>query len=140
MTAAFINGTTIKRGDGATPTEVFAAIEEVVSISGLGKTKPLVDTTNFDSAAREYIAGLADGQEITLECNYLPGGTNQQALVNDVDTDVASRNFEILITDGTTPKTYAFAVVPLSYVITPSPDDKNMISFTLKITGDITIS
>ncbi len=138
MSSAFLNGVTIKRGDGA-GTEVFTAISEVLSMSGLGKTNPLVEVTNFDSTGREYIAGLADGTEISLECNYLPADTQQQALVADVDAGTV-RNFEILITDGTTPLTYSFAVTPLSWVINPSFDDKNTLTFTLKISGAITVA
>ncbi|MCP5019399.1 MAG: hypothetical protein GY938_29575, partial [Ketobacter sp.] len=61
------------------------------------------------------------------------------ALVADVDAGTV-RNFEILITDGTTPLTYSFAVTPLSWVINPSFDDKNTLTFTLKISGAITVA
>ena len=138
MSSAFLNGVTIKRGDGA-GTEVFNAISEVLSMSGLGKTNPLVEVTSFDSTGREYIAGLADGTEITLECNYLPADTQQQALIGDVDNGTV-RNMQVLITDGTTPLTYSFAVTPLSWVINPSFDDKNTLTFTLKISGAITVA
>lgn len=138
MSSAFINGVTIKRGDGGA-TEVFTAISEVNSMSGLGKTNPLVEVTSFDSTGREYIAGLADGTEITLECNYLPADTQQQGLISDVDAGT-NRNLEVDVTDGTTPKTYAFAVTPLSWVINPSYEDRNTITFTLKISGAITVS
>jgi len=138
MSNAFLNGVTIKRGDGAGP-EVFTLFPEVTSMSGLGKTNPLVEVTNFDSTAKEYIAGLAGGTEVTLEANYLPADTQQQGLIADVDAGL-NRNFEILITDGTTPKTYAVTFTCLSWVINPSYDDKNTISFTLKISGDIVVS
>lgn len=136
--SAFINGVTIKRGDGATPTEVFTLFPEVNSMSGLGKTNPLVEVTNFDSTGREYIAGLADGTEVTLEANYLPGDTEQAGLIADVDAG-ANRNFEITVTDGTTPKVFTVTFVCLGWVISPSFDDKNTITFTLKVSGDITV-
>lgn len=138
MSNAFIAGVTIKRGDAAGP-EVFTAIEEAISLSGLGKTNPLIDQTNFDSTAKEYIAGLPDGTEITLECNFLPGATVQQLLIGDVDSKT-NRNLEITITDGTTPLVYTFAVVPLSWTINPQVEDRNTLTFTLKITGAITVA
>jgi hypothetical protein len=138
MSNAFLNGVTIKRGDGA-GTEVFTLFPEVTSMSGLGKTNPLIEVTNFDSTGKEYIAGLADGTEVTLEANYLPADTQQQGLIADVDAGL-NRNFEIAITDGTTPKTYAVTFTCLSWVINPSYDDKNTISFTLKISGAIVVS
>jgi hypothetical protein len=36
--------------------------------------------------------------------------------------------------------TYTFSAVCLSWAISPSYDDANMISFTLKISGDITVT
>jgi hypothetical protein len=138
MTSAFINGLTVKRGDGAT-SEVFTTIPELASISNFGKTNSLVDVTNFDSTAREYIAGLSDGTEIDMEYNFLPGDATQQALITDVDNQT-TRNLQIVITDGTTTKTYDFAVVCMSWALAPSFDDKNMLTFGLKITGAITVS
>lgn len=139
MSSAFLNGVTIKRGDGADPTEVFALFPEVLSMSGLGKTNPLVEVTSFDSAGREYIAGLADGTEVSIEANYLPADTQQQGLIADVDAGL-NRNFEIAITDGVTPLTYSVTFTCLSWVINPSFEDKNTISFTLKISGAIVVA
>lgn len=138
MSSAFLNGVTIKRGDGA-GTEVFTPMSEVIGLSGLGKTNPLVEVSSFDSTVREYIAGLADGTEVTLEANYLPADAEQQGLITDVD-DGLNRNFEILITDGTTPLTYSVTFTCLSWVINPSFDDKNTVTFTLKISGAIVVA
>jgi hypothetical protein len=144
MSNAFLNGVTISRSANVSPL-AFVSIPEVMSLSGLGKTNPLVDVTSFDSTAREYIAGLADGSEITMECNYLPGNTAQDAIVADVDSGT---NFYMQVTaenpnSGTSPiasDTYTFLVTPLSWTFAPSYEDKNMMSFTLKISGDITVS
>ena len=144
MSNAFLNGVTIQRSANVSPL-VLSSIPEVNSMSGLGKTNPLVDVTSFDSSAREYIAGLADGSEITLECNYLPDNTVQAAIVADVDSGT---NFymQIVATNpnsGTSPiaaETFTFLVTPLSWEFGPSYDDKNTMSFTLKISGDITRS
>lgn len=139
MTAAFISGTTVKLGDGASPL-VYSAIEEIISISGVGKTNPLIDATNLDSTAKEYIAGLADGTEITLECNLLTtGGTQQGALKTAVNAGT-NKSIQITITDGSTPEIYTFLVIPLSWVINPQVEDRNTITFTMKITGSITQS
>jgi hypothetical protein len=144
MSNAFLNGVTISRSANVSPLS-FSSIPEVMSLSGLGKTNPLVDVTSFDSTAREYIAGLADGSEITMECNYLPGNTAQDSIVADVDSGT---NFYMQVTatnpnSGNSPNdadTYQFLVTPLSWTFAPSYEDKNMMSFTLKISGDITVS
>lgn len=139
MTSAFIGGLTFQRSNGASP-EVYSTVVEVTNLGGFGKTNPLVDVTSHDSTAREYIAGLADGSEISVEGNRVHSSPSvQDALIADVDAGT-TRNFKLTLTDGVTPVVYTFAAVCLSWMITPSFDDKNTISFSLKITGAITVA
>jgi hypothetical protein len=144
MTAAFIGGLSVKRLNITTSPNAYEALEEVNNLSGLGTTNPLVDVTSHDSSAREYIAGLGDGSELTIECNRVQtAGNNQDDLVSDVDNGTTS-GFQITLTDESvspnTVKTYTFSAVCLSWVVTPSFDDKHMIEFTIKITGAITVT
>jgi hypothetical protein len=139
-TSAFTAGLTVKRGDGGSPSETFTTIEEVFSVSPIGKTNALIDATNYDSGGnREFIHGLADGAEISIECNYLPAATVQAALKGDVDNKTR-RNLKVVLTDGTTTKNFTFACIPLSWNIAPSLDNKNVITFSVKVTGAITVS
>lgn len=116
----------------------FDAVEEVFSISGLGKTNNLVDVTNFDSpeGTMEYIAGLADGQEITVECNYIPGATQQSAMISAVDAGT-NRSFRVSYIGSSPDEQFTFDGVPLSWVVVPSATERNTIQFTVKISGDI---
>jgi hypothetical protein len=118
---------------------VFTAVEEVFSISGLGKTNNLVDVTNFDSpeGTMEYIAGLADGQEITVECNHIPAATQQTAMKSAVNTGT-NRTFRVSYIGSSPNVIYNFEGVPLSWVVGPSATERNTITFTVKISGDIT--
>jgi hypothetical protein len=113
-----------------------ANIEEVLSVGGVGKTNDLIDVTNFDSAAgtKEYIAGLADGSEVSIECNYLESAAGQTALVADVDAQ-ATAAFVLTYNSAVT---YTFNAACMGYQITPSVSEQNKISFTIKISGDIT--
>ena len=139
MSSGFTGGLTFQMSNGASP-EVYSTIQETKSLSGLGKTNPLIDVTSFDSSAREYIAGLADGSEISVECVRTHASPNQQdALIAIIDSKT-TRNFKLTLTNGTTPVVYTFAGVPLSWAITPSFDDATMIAFTLKISGAITVA
>jgi len=139
MTAAFKGGFQFKVGDAASP-EVFALLEEVREVSGFGKTNPLLDATSFDSAAREYIAGLADGSEFTATCIRVHTASNKQDVVIAAVDAGSTINAQIAWTDGTTEKTYDFAVVALGYEYGPSYEDVSTVVFTLKITGDIAVS
>ena len=137
--ADFKGGFRFKVGDGES-SETFTALEGMRGAPQIGKTNPLIDTTDFDSNSREYMAGLSDGQEITIDCKKdLSSGTQQAVLVGHVNAGT-NVNCEAVWTDGTNTTTYAFAVTAIGYSNQPSYEDVNMISFTLKITGDITES
>lgn len=142
MSSAFLNGTVISWGSTAASPQ-YNVVPECRSISGLGKTNPLVEVTSFDSSAREYIAGLADGQEITLECNYLPGNTVQNAMITATNSGL-NKDMKVVVTDSvhspTRTKTFTFSVTMLSWSLTPSYDDVNTMTFTMKISGDITVA
>ena len=137
--ADFKGGFTFKIGDGA-GSEVFTALEGMRGAPQIGKTNPLIDTTDYDSTGREYIAGLADGSELSIDCKKdLASGTQQAVLVGHVNNGT-NVNCQAIWTDGTNTTTYAFAVTALGYSNQPSYEDVNMVSFTLKISGGITES
>lgn len=139
--SAFIKGWTFNYDSAPSGSANFLAISEVSEVSGLGQTFPQVDVTSFDSSSKEYIAGLADGAEISVTCNYLTNDTSHDALIGGADhAPGKSFNLQFVSTDGTDSKTFLFGVVNLGYEITPAIDDKNSIVFNFKISGDITVS
>ena len=74
MTTAYLGyGAKVKFGDGASP-EVFATIGNLRDFDD-SETAELVEHTNHSSAGnrKEYIAGLIEGDEITLPVNLDPG-------------------------------------------------------------------
>lgn len=127
-------------GDGNSP-EVFIDIEEVFSVTNMGVAKNLEDVTNFDSpeGEREYIGGLRDGSEISIEANYIPDAVTQLAMVDAVEGD---SNVNMVLTySGVSPaKSFEFNAVPMAWGVTPSPTERNTISFTVKVSGGITRS
>jgi len=138
-TDAFVGQMFFQRGNGATP-EVFTRICQVFGISGLGEKNDLVEATTFCSGgSKEYIGGLADGEEITIEGNYEQGDTNLLAMITDVKNK-ATRNFRLSVEDDSPSETFSFAGVCLSWAINPSVSDKNTISFGIKISGAVVIS
>ena len=110
-------------------------IEEILSLSGVGQSNNLLDVTNFDSGlTMEYIPGLADGAEISIEANRIDAAAGQAALIAGVKAKTT--NAFILTYDSAT--TYTFNGVCLSYEIQPSQTEQNKLSFSVKISGDIT--
>lgn len=140
-TQANISKWKFRLGSTASP-PVYTSVEEVFSISGLGKKNNIVDVTNFDSPAgtMEYIAGLADGSEITIECNRIPNGspqTQQEKMIAAVNTGT-NRAFQIAYTGTSPEETFTFQGAPIGWTLVPSPTTRNTIQFVVKISGDIT--
>lgn len=130
-------GTLFKFGDGASP-EVFTTVAEVTNIDGPGLSRAIPEATHMESpnGYREYIGGLKDGEEVTLECNFLPGNATQ-----DPDDGILSlfesgirTNFQIVWPFSPT-VTWQFAGVVTGFQPTTPVDDKITISVTIKVTG-----
>jgi len=80
MTSAVLGkNATLGLGSGASP-QVYTTIAEVLRVGPVGSTNPEIDVTNLDSTAKEYIAGLADGNTVEFEMNWVQGNAQQQAL------------------------------------------------------------
>lgn len=80
MTAAVLGkNATLQLGSGASP-QVYTTIAEVLRVGPIGSTNPEVNVTNLDSTAQEYIAGLADGNTVDFDFNWVAGNAQQQSL------------------------------------------------------------
>lgn len=138
-TEAFVGNIFFERGNGASP-EVYTRICQVFGISGVGESNELLDATTFCSAgSREYIAGLADGEEISIECNYEQADTNLLAMISDVKNKI-TRSVRLVIEDLSPDEVISFDAVCMSWVINPAVDNKNTITFGFKITGSVTVA
>lgn len=137
-TSAFIKGWTFAYdADGSGALTAYNPLPEVTEVSGLAETVELVEVTHFASTAKEYVAGLSDGSEITITCNLLPGDSDQQEMVNGTSGKGTTNSYKFTCTDGTSTDIYTFNAVNLGYEIAPALDSQNQITFTLKVTGAI---
>ncbi len=138
MTTYVADGTTIGRGDAASP-EVFSTIAQVTSITPVGQTRGLIDVTNLSSTAREYKKAIKDGQEINLSIQYDPDDSGHAGLRTDMDAETA-RNFEVTLTDSPA-QTITFAALVTNWSITNIViDGVYTLEVTLKPTGDLTFA
>ena len=91
-------GSTLKKGDGATP-EIFTTIAEVFSIEPPSQESDDVEVTNLDSLGRmkEYIAGMGEPGELSFEMNFLPTNATQDATTGLIADRVSGivQNFQI---------------------------------------------
>lgn len=97
-------GTLLQRGDGVTPTEAFTTIAELTNIEVPAAESDILDVTHHTSpgAYKEYVLGLKDGGEVTLEGNYVPTDATQRystGLLADNASGVL-RHFRLIFSDG----------------------------------------
>jgi hypothetical protein len=129
------NQSALQLGNGASP-QVFTTIADGVSISGLGVKNDLIEVTNFQSTAKEYIGGLSDGQEVTFTANYIPNNSQHVALKSAVDAR-STKDFRLVLPSTVTPRTFSFSAVCLGWNMTLGPNAALQIEFTVKVSGSI---
>lgn len=111
-------------------------IGEITSINGPSESAKQIDVTSFDSTSREYIAGLRDGGEVSIDFNLIPGDTAQMGLRTDLAAGTA-QPFTLTLTDD--PATVvSFSAIVTNFSIKGGVDDRLVGSATLKISGDVT--
>lgn len=130
-------GTQFKRGDGADP-EVFSALASVTNVSGPGLTRETIDVTAHDSPDQwmEFLGGLKDGGEVTLDINYRP--SVHDALVADLD-DEDPRNYQLVFPDVDA-TTWGISAIMTGFEPEAPYDDKLAASLTFKVNGKPTLT
>lgn len=135
------NGTLLQAGDGATPTEAFTTIAEVLDISGPSLSLETEDVTSHDSGGNaEYIGTILDGGEVSFEINYIPGNATHNATAGLLKTmtDKAVRNFKLVFPTAS-PVTWQFTALVTGFEPAAPAKGKLTASVTLKVTGAPTL-
>lgn len=137
-------GTLLKKGDGASP-EVFTTIAEVVSISGPGLSRDAIEITNHSSPSqfKQFLPGLKDGGEITLEINYDPAGATHKdtdgGLLYELAQGTAASNYQLVFSD-TGGTTWTLPGIVTGFEPGAPHDDKLSASVTIKVSGAPTLA
>lgn len=124
-------------GDGNSP-EVFADMCAVFDFGSVGEEKPLVDVTTLCDDARAYRNGLADGVEIPLQSNFIPGDTTLHTLYTAYKNDEVPR-FRIARKGQSSPdgEYFEFSATVRAWNVTGPIGDRSVITYTLKISGEV---
>lgn len=129
-------------GDDNSPpnyTDLCAAFD----FGSIGEEKPLVDVTSYCDDARAYRNGLADGVEIPLQLNYIPGddqaGILYQAYKNDelVLIRIAQKGQGEDDSPDFEGDHFDFAATVRAWNVAGPVGDKASLSFTLKVSGEV---
>ncbi len=129
-------GTLFKRATTLSPGNVYETIANVTNISGPQRSRETIDVTAHDSPEgwMEFIGGLKDGGEVSLDINYDPGETTHD-LDDDFD-DATPRNYQIVILPDTDDEhTWTLTAVMTGLEDEFPYDDKMGRSMTLKVSG-----
>lgn len=117
----------------------FAAVEEVVSISGPNGTLSLIDVSHLGSTRKEYLPGLADNGTIDVECNFI-AGTEQMALYTMFNDSSDPEFFQIRIpTDSSKTRFHQFSFqgIMSKWALADAVDAKVRLSMTIQTTGGV---
>lgn len=141
--AIVASGTLLQIGDGSS-SEAFTTLPEVTKLTGPSVKFDLLDVTSHSTIAtgnfREFIPGLADGDNIAFDINWKPSNTlHKKCRVDSYARTL--RNFRTIFPDPsyTASPTADITVTTATYIsnIQPKADIGTvlMASGTLKITG-----
>ncbi|QUS40575.1 phage tail protein [Tardiphaga alba] len=115
-------------------------LAEVTSITPPGMSRDSVDASHEQSpgAWREFIAGMKDGGEVSLELNFVPGGTAAASMMAEFDLDGPDAAIQRVIEfpDGST---FSFTGILTGFEPDSPLDDKMTASSTFKVSGKPTL-
>lgn len=127
-------GVLFKTDDG---TGNFVTLAEVNDVNPPGMSRDSVEVTHelSPNAWREFIAGLKDGGEVSLELNFVPGGSAIAAMMAEfaLESSEATKNRQVNFPDGSY---FAFAAFLTGNEPAAPIDDKMALSLTFKVTGE----
>lgn len=129
---------------GTTVTVDSVTVEGIVNISVSGGDIGEAETTDTDSGGvREYVAGLSDSGEMTLELRHIPGATGQTNLQS---LKTARTTVEIVVTlpDAATDDSQVGTLTFDGYVRTfdwelpTAEDEAGSVTCVIRATGAVT--
>lgn len=125
------HGTTVEMALASAPTE-FTYIREVYSVTPPSDTDDQVDATHFQSPNRyrEYISGLTDAGEVSLEANHVPGSPTDRFLSSIKGKRIVTR---ITFPNGVR---IIFMGSRGAYEKNVPNDDKMTATLTIKVSGE----
>lgn len=141
MSEPFVGRWFLEQGSDGSPVN-YTRVCEVTGIGGLGETNDLVDvTTACSGGTREYIGGLADGSEISIDANLIVQSDARRQFIADVKNK-ATRSYRVVIEDVAEVTVLAvnFRAAAIGYEFGFSIEEQNTIAFTLKVSGGLDIT
>lgn len=130
-------------GFGVQLTRNGAAIAEITNVGGPSLSRGSVEVTHHQSPDRwaEFIKGLKDGGEVSLDINYLPANSTQNAatgLLSDFSNDTTIDDWAIVWPNGAT--TWSFKGFITNFEPSAPTDEALTGTVTIKVAGKPTLA
>lgn len=117
----------------------WSEIEEVNNIAGPDGKAKLIDTTHLRSTGKEYLQGIADFGQISLDLNYT--GEPEQMFLRDMySSQSPQKPFRIRVPDDVSAEhhVFFFEAIVTSWNLDLKTDDKAGLKITLQVSGGVT--
>jgi hypothetical protein len=124
---------------GGSPT--LTEIEEVNNIIGPDGKAKLIDATHLRSLGKEYLRGIADFGQISLDMNFASSAPGQVFLrdmyITQLGPTADPKKFRIMVPDGASFHVFDFLGICTSWSLDVKTDDKVGLKATLQVTGSV---
>jgi hypothetical protein len=125
--------------DNANSPMTYSQIAEVTNIPGFGAMSDLLEVTHLNSpnGAKEYISGLEDGVELTITCNLRLDHASQSYSAGLIRDQRIKSTRRFSLTHPQWGGTFYFYAVVRGFAMDISPNEAQVVTFTLKLTGGL---
>lgn len=117
----------------------YQKIGEITSITLPSLARDAVDATHTESEEgwREFIPGLKDAGEITVEMNFVAGSESDVLIRRQFDSDDLTQCRITVPSVGSPPEQLTFNAIVTGYEAEAPVDDKVTATVTLKVSGKV---
>lgn len=122
----------------STGPDVWTTLAEVTNVTPPGLSRDTHDASHTQSpnSYREFISGMIDGGEVTLEINFVPGSATTALLLADLDLPTAG-TYRVVFPDD---ETWTFSALMTGLESEAPIDDKMTATATYKVSGKPTLA
>lgn len=132
-------GLTITPGAGTATPVTFTQVNNVKTYSGFDGSASELDRTNLSSTAKEFVLGLVDPGQFSIEIDHDLNDAGQAALRAKQQSGVIS-NFKLVLPGAVANLTYTFTGFVKKFATTGGVDQIVKASVDIRISGAVTIA
>ena len=129
-------GKTITAGTATATPVTYTKVANVDSFNGLDGSASTIDKSDFDSTAKEFMLGLVDNGNLSINCND-DGDDAGQAALEAARVAGSREAFKVIMPSGSIPN-FTFYGYVMKFPISGQVDGKVQRTVDIKIDGAVT--